>query len=158
MWTKLTGKLAGAALTGRALWVVMGLVLAGASWATFSFFHIASLNKQIGECAAFEQTAELSAQAVTMLAERVTRCVNERALDIEFERRANARLEAKIQAMNIEIARERRERDVLYETDDECAVWRSNFACAAISERLRHSAATLASPYRGSDTGDDPNP
>lgn len=154
MWAKLTGKLAGAALTGKALWAVVGLVLAGVSWAIFSFFHIASLNQKLGECSGFEATAAQANEVSIRLAERVSECVNQAALDLEAERRANALLEHRIERITAEANRERTERNQIYETDDECAAWRTGLVCAALSERLRESAAKLAGDYRSADTGD----
>jgi len=146
--TRLAG-IAAKFISGRVVLLLLGSVVAAGAWAWWATNEMRECNQDLGGMIA---TAGQNEKAVVALSERLSQEVTQRVLDLEAERAANAVLENRLAELQAQTTKERRDRDAIYDTDDDCAAWRADLVCSAISERLRERAEALG-PDAGRSAG-----
>lgn len=157
MFAKLT-KAAGRLVSGRVVIVLITAAAGLATWAGWATWKMEQLQKQAGRCEIVEETAASNAAATVALAGRLSRCVNQSALDLEAERAANSTLERENRRITEAANAERKSRDEIYSTVSSCKAWRDRITCEPIGRRLFESAESLQADTGGSsDAGDSEN-
>lgn len=139
---KLTG-FAAKFITGRVMLLLLGLMAGAITWATWATWQMEQCQQQIGRCDEVEKIAERNAAATVALGERVSACVNQRALDLQAERAANAQLERDLRIITEQATAERERRNAIYATEPSCEAWRAGAVCQPIGRRLYESAARI---------------
>ena len=158
MYARLAAGLAAKLVTGRTLFMLVGLLIGAAGWAAWATLQMQSLQQQVGACDEVSRTAEANASANVELARRLASEVRQRELDRQAQEQAQTEWERQREQLQARIIDRQREREVIYATDQDCITWRTGLVCAAIDSSVRESRADADAAGRGRSAGADPDP
>lgn len=147
------------ALSGRFLWSLIGTLLV---LTVVQSCRVQSKAEEIGQlreqAAQSIEVAEGNRAAAVALAERLSACVNQNALDLKAERKANTALERRLEELDQISEDEQDAREDIYQADPDCEAWRTGLVCAAIADRMRGHSARLGRIGRSPGPGPDADP